>query len=126
MVTNAFGIGITGLAFLVFPDWSVDQLGMPAFIDSQWYTRFCGLILAALSMHVWTTARAAADIAFQRNAILMVVISASVASSIYVAPGEVTGLRLFVVIAGGLWSFLYAVTLPIKTVGIQELSESTS
>ena len=125
MVINAFFIGISGVTFLVFPEWSIAHLGMPAFVNSEWYARFCGLILCALAMHVWTTARSAADGAFQRNAIVMVIISASVASSLYVAPGQVTGLRLFAVVVGGLWSLLYAVTLPIKTVGLHEAQEAT-
>jgi hypothetical protein len=120
MVINAFMIGVTGFAFLVFPVWSIDQLGMPNFLDRDWYTRFAGLILVALAAHVGTTSRAAGDKAFQRNAILMIVVCASVASSLYVAPGEVTGFRMFTVVSGGLWSFLYALTLPIKTVGMQE------
>jgi len=120
MVINAFMIGVSGLAFLVFPMWSIDQLGMPNFTERDWYARFAGLVLVALSVHVGTTSRAVGDKAFQRNAILMVVVCASVASSLYVAPGEVTGFRLFTVVGGGLWSFLYAVTLPIKTVGMQE------
>jgi len=120
MVINAFMIGVSGLAFLVFPMWSIDQLGMPNFTERDWYARFAGLVLVALSVHVGTTSRAVGDKAFQRNAILMVVVCASVASSLYVAPGEVTGFRMFTVVSGGLWSFLYAVTLPIKTVGMQD------
>jgi hypothetical protein len=120
MVLDSFMIGISGFTFLVFPVWAINELGMPNFLERDWYARFAGLILVALSVHVGTTSRDVGDKAFRRNAILMVIVSASVASSVYVAPGNVTGFRLFVVTMGGLWSLLYAVTLPIKTVGMQE------
>lgn len=124
MVTNAILIGASGLFLLVLPARTCEMLGMPAFTDSEWFARFAGLALFALSVHVATTSRSAGDKAFARMAVFMVFISASIATSIYQAPGDFTGWRWFAVISGGLWAFLYAVTLPIKTIGLQD-DEST-
>ncbi len=125
MVIDSFLIGGSGFALLVFPTRTSEMLGMPTFVDREWFARFAGLVLVALGMHVATTSRSAGDKAFARMAVFMIFISAAIATSIYQAPGNFTGWRWFAVISGGLWTLLYTVTLPIKTIGLQD-DEATS
>ena len=124
MVVDSILIAGSGSALLIFPTETANKLGMPLFDERDWFARFAGLILVALSAHVATTSRSAGDSAFQKIAFLMIVVSASIASSIYVAPGHATGWRWFTICAGGLWSFLYALTLPIKTIGLESSEEN--
>lgn len=124
MAIDSVLIAGSGLALLVFPTETANRLGMPLFEERDWFARFAGLILVALAAHVATTSRSAGDSPFQKIAFLMIVVSASIASSIYVAPGDITGWRLFTICMGGLWSLLYAITLPIKTIGLQESEDS--
>jgi hypothetical protein len=120
MVIDSIMIGLTGIGFLLVPLVASERLGLPPATDQEWAIRLIGLLLIALAAHVFTTSRTAGDRAFRSMALLMAVVSGSVSSTLYAAPGEITNGRLISVGLAGLWAALYLITLPIKTIGLNE------
>lgn len=121
MVINSILIGLTGVGFLLAPLDAGQRLGFAPSVDQEWFIRLMGLFLIALAAHVFTTSRSAGDRAFRSMALLMTIVSGSVASTLYyAAPGEASNGRLIVVAASALWALLYLATLPIKTIGLTE------
>ena len=79
-----------------------------------------GVILVALTVHMSATSRQVPDAVFRRAAIVMILVSLGLAYLTYNAPGEHTTGRMIFVGIGSLFALLYAVTLPIKILGILE------
>ena len=120
MVIDSILLGLLSLGLMAWPLDVAHNLGLPNTTDLEWYCRLIGLILFGFAAHMATTSRAAHDKAFRRMALMMIVASASLASMLYVGPGTLTNGRWAAIGFGGLWTLLYAVTLPIKTVGLSE------
>ena len=124
MVIDAILLGLLALGLMAWPLDVAHNLGLPDFADLEWFSRIIGLSIFAFAAHMATTSRAAHDTAFRRMALMMIVVSGSFASMLYVGPGTLTNGRWAAIAFGGLWTLLYAVTLPIKTVGLTEETPS--
>ena len=120
MVIDSILLGLLALGLMAWPLDVAHNLGLSDSADLEWFCRFIGLALFSFAAHMATTSRAAHDKAFRRMALMMIVVSASMASMLYVGPGTLTNGRWAAIGFGGLWTLLYAVTLPIKTVGLTE------
>lgn len=124
MVFDAILLGLLALALMAWPLDVAHSMGLGDFADLEWFSRFIGLALFSFAAHMATTSRAAHDTAFRRMALMMIVVSASLASMLYVGPGTLTNGRWAAIGFGAVWAVLYAITLPIKTVGLTEESAS--
>ena len=79
-----------------------------------------GVILVALATHMATTSRNAADPAFRRAAVAMILVSIGLGVLTYLAPGDATTGRWIFVGLGSGFAALYLITLPIKSIGYKE------
>ena len=110
---------------LVDPSAFVTYIGLTSNESVVWSFRLTGVLLVALATHMATTSRNAADPAFRRAAVVMILVSIGLAVMTYLAPGtETTGRWVFVGIGSG-FAALYLITLPIKSIGYKE-EQSTS
>jgi hypothetical protein len=120
MIIGSIVFAISAGVLLVNPSSFVSYLGLISNESLVWSFRLTGLVLVALSMHMGTTSRHAADPAFRRAAVVMILVSIGLAVLTYLAPGTATtGRWLFVGIGAG-FAALYAITLPIKSIGYKE------
>ncbi len=122
MVLAAIIFLINGVALLIRPADCMDALGIAISPELQWLCHMTALVLVALGIHQVTTSRHAADPAFKRAAIMSLLIEFGFAGIAYSGPGEATTLRWLIVVISSLLGLLYAITLPIKSIGIQEES----
>lgn len=122
MVIAAIIFLFNGLALLVRPAECMDALGITNSPELEWLCHMTALVLVALGIHQATTSRHAGDPAFRRAAIFSLLIEFGFAILAYSGPGEQTSLRWVIVCVSALLGLLYVVTLPIKSIGIQEES----
>lgn len=120
MVIQAILVGVTGLAAAIKPNDVARYLDSADVTDAvTWLWTLVGLILVALSIHMGTTSRNASDPALRRAALVMIVINAAVAYLVYSAGDTLTNGRWTTVIVLSIFAILYAITLPIKSIGIE-------
>ena len=120
MIIGSIVFAISAGVLLIDPSAFVSFIGLTSNESAIWSFRLTGVVLVALSTHMATTSRHAADPAFRRAALLMVLVSIGLAVLTYLAPGtSTTGRWIFVGIGAGFAS-LYLITLPIKSIGYQE------
>ncbi|MBU6347312.1 MAG: hypothetical protein KGQ38_01690 [Actinomycetales bacterium] len=120
MIIGAITFGINAIWLLLSPDGFAQYIGLESGPTNEWAFRMLGVVLVALSVHQSATSRQVPDKMFKRAALVMIAVSLGLAYLTYVAPGELdTGRWIFVGI-GSLFALLYAVTLPIKSIGILE------
>ncbi len=120
MVIQAILVGVAGLFAAVKPHDVARYLDSADITDAvTWLWTLVGLILVALSVHMGTTSRNASDPALRRAALVMIVINAAVAYRVYSAGDTLANGRWTTVIMLSLFAFLYAITLPIKSIGIE-------
>ena len=120
MIIGSIVFAISAGVLLVDPSAFVSYLGLASNESVVWSFRLTGLVLVALSTHMATTSRNAADPAFRRAAVVMILVSLGLSVLTYLAPGTVTtGRWLFVGIGIG-FAVLYLITLPIKSIGYKE------
>jgi hypothetical protein len=125
MILGAVSFGISAVVLLVWPAWFAKYIGVIQHNQSQseiehWTFQLLGVVLLALSIHMSSTSRHVPDEVFRRAAVVMILISSGLSYLTFIAPGFKTDGRWVFVSIGGLFAFLYAVTLPIKSIGIQE------
>lgn len=125
MVIDSILLGLLAVGLMAWPLDVAHNLGLLDSPDLEWFSRLIGLILFGFAAHMATTSRAAHDTAFRRMALMMIIASGSLASMLYVGPGTLTNGRWAAIGFGALWTLLYAVTLPIKTVGISDDAPSS-
>ena len=125
MILGAVSFGISGVVLLVWPTWFAKYIGVVH--NSQlsspiekWTFQLLGVILIALSIHMSSTSRHVPDEVFRRAAVVMIFISSGLSYLTFIAPGFKTDGRWVFVTIGGLFAFLYAITLPIKSIGIHD------
>jgi hypothetical protein len=120
MIIGSIVFAISAGALLVDPFAFVSYIGLPSNDSVVWSFRLTGVLLVALATHMATTSRNAADPAFRRAALVMVLASIGLAVLTYLAPGTATtGRWVFVGIGAG-FAALYLITLPIKSIGYKE------
>ena len=125
MIIGAVSFGVNGVILLAWPNSFARYIGVVG-IDSlpnnleHWSFQLLGLVLLALSVHMSATSRNAPDNVFRRAAIVMILISLGLSYLTYIAPGDKTTGRWVFIGIGGLFALLYVITLPIKSIGIQE------
>ena len=125
MIFGAVSFGVNGIILLGWTDWFtryinvVGENNLPTETE-LWAFQLLGLVLIALAVHMSSTSRHAPDNVFRRAAIVMIFISAGLSYLTYVAPGDKTTGRWVFIVIGGLFALLYIITLPIKSIGIQE------
>ena len=126
MVIGAIVFAGSSVALLVDPNAFLIFIGLENSESTIWSFRLTGLVLVALSAHMATTSRHAADPAFRRAASVMILVSSGLAALTYMAPGEITTGRWVFVGVGIGFAALYLITLPIKSIGYQEEQPHTS
>jgi len=120
MVIQAILLGVAGLFAAIKPNDVSQYLDSVAATNAvTWLWTLIGLILIALSVHMSTTSRNASDPALRRAALVMVVLNAAVAYRVYSAGDTLTNGRWSSIGVLSFFAFLYAVTLPIKSIGIE-------
>lgn len=122
MVIAAIIFIINGLALLVRPAECMDALGIAISPELEWLCRMTSLVLISLGIHQATTSRHAGDPTFRRAAIFSLLTEFGFALFAYSGPGEATSLRWLIIGISTLLGLLYTITLPIKSIGIQEES----
>lgn len=120
MIIGAITFGINAIWLLISPDGFAQYIGLESGPTNEWAFRMLGVILVALTVHQAATSRQVPDKVFKRAALVMIGVSLALAYLTYAAPGDPdTGRWIFVGI-GSLFALLYAITLPIKSIGILE------
>lgn len=120
MIIGAITFGINAIWLLLSPDGFAQYIGLESGPTNEWAFRMLGVILVALTVHQAATSRQVPDQVFKRAALVMIGVSLALAYLTYSAPGDSdTGRWIFVGI-GSLFALLYAITLPIKSIGILE------
>lgn len=122
MVIAAIIFIFNGLALLIRPVDCMDALGITSSSELEWLCRMTSLVLISLGIHQATTSRHAGDPTFKKAAIFSLLTEFGFAIFAYSGPGEATTLRWMIVGISTLLGVLYTVTLPIKSIGIQEES----
>ena len=120
MVIGSIVFAISACLLLTDPSAFLTYIGVPSNESVIWSFRLTGVILVALAIHMATTSRNAADPAFRRAAIAMVLASIGLGMLTYLAPGAATMGRWIFVGMGFGFAALYLVTLPIKSIGYKE------
>jgi len=120
MIIGSIVFAISAGVLLVDPSAFVSYLGLASNESVVWSFRLTGLVLVALSTHMATTSRNAADPAFRRAAVVMILVSLGLSVLTYLAPGTATTGRWLFVGIGIAFAFLYLITLPIKSIGYKE------
>lgn len=123
MIIGAVAFGVNSVLLVLWPNRFAEYIGVIAKYQSteieQWVFQLLGIVLLALSVHMSATSRHAPDPVFQRAALCMIFISAGLSYFTFIAPGEMTTGRWVFIAIGALFALLYVVTLPIKSIGIQ-------
>lgn len=120
MIIGSIVFAISAAVLLVDPVAFVSYIGLTSNESVVWSFRLTGVLLVALATHMATTSRNAADPAFRRAALVMILASIGLAVLTYLAPGiATTGRWVFVGIGAG-FAALYVITLPIKSIGYKE------
>jgi hypothetical protein len=120
MIIGSIVFAISAGVLLVDPFAFVSYIGLTSNESVVWSFRLTGVLLVALATHMATTSRNAADPAFRRAALVMILVSIGLAVLTYLAPGTATtGRWVFVGIGAG-FAALYMITLPIKSIGYKE------
>ena len=120
MIIGSIVFAISAAVLLVDPVAFVSYIGLTSNESVVWSFRLTGVLLVALATHMATTSRNAADPAFRRAALVMILASIGLAVLTYLAPGiATTGRWVFVGIGAG-FAALYMITLPIKSIGYKE------
>lgn len=122
MVIAAIIFIFNGLALLIRPVDCMDALGITSSPELEWLCRMTSLVLISLGIHQATTSRHAGDPTFKKAAIFSLLTEFGFAIFAYSGPGEATTLRWLIIGISTLLGVLYTVTLPIKSIGIQEES----
>lgn len=122
MVIAAIIFIFNGLALLVRPVECMNALGIASSPELEWLCLLTSLVLISLGIHQATTSRHAGDPTFKKAAIFSLLTEFGFAIFAYSGPGEATNLRWLIVGVSTLLGVLYTVTLPIKSIGIQEES----
>jgi len=120
MIVGAITFGINAIWLLASAQGFAEYIGLETADTNIWSFQMLGVILVALAVHMSATSRQVPDAVFRRAAIVMIFVSSALAYLTYNAPGETTTGRWVFVGIGALFAFLYAVTLPIKSIGILE------
>lgn len=124
MIVGAITFGINAIWLLISAEGFAQYIGLENADTNSWAFQMLGVILVALAVHMSATSRQVPDGVFRRAAIVMIFVSLGLSYLTYAAPGETTTGRWVFVGIGVLFALLYAVTLPIKSIGI--LEEETS
>ena len=120
MIVGSIVFAVSAGVLLVDPSAFVTYIGLTSNEPVVWSFRLMGALLVALATHMATTSRNAADPAFRRAAVVMILVSIGLAVLTYLAPGTATtGRWIFVGIGSG-FAALYLITLPIKSIGYKE------
>lgn len=120
MIIGSIVFAISAGVLLVDPAAFVSYIGLTSNESAVWSFRLTGVVLVALATHMATTSRNAADPAFRRAALVMILVSIALAVLTYLAPGaSTTGRWVFVGMGSG-FAALYVITLPIKSIGYKE------
>ena len=120
MIVGAITFGINAIWLLASPRGFSNYIGFETADTNTWGFQMLGVILVALAVHMSATSRHVPDAIFRRATIVMIFVSLGLAYLTYNAPGTVTTGRWIFVGIGSLFALLYAVTLPIKSIGIIE------
>jgi cytochrome bd-type quinol oxidase subunit 2 len=120
MIVGAITFGVNAIWLLSSTKGFVDYLGLEKATPVMWPYKILGVVLLALSVHMATTSRQVPDAPFRRAAIVMIFVALALSFLTYKAPGTQTSGRLTFIGIGALFAFLYAITLPIKSIGILE------
>ena len=120
MIIGAITFGINALWLLISPHGFAQYIELETSPTNNWAFRMLGIILVALSVHQSMTSRQVPDKHFRRAALVMIAVSLGLAYLTYTAPGDLGLGRWVFVIIGTLFALLYAITLPIKSIGILE------
>lgn len=120
MIVGAITFGINAIWLLASPHGFSKYIGLETADPNIWGFQMLGVILVALAVHMSATSRQVPDAVFRRAAIVMIFVSLGLAYLTYKAPGSVTSGRWVFVSIGSLYALLYAITLPIKSIGILE------
>lgn len=120
MVIGSIVFALSAGALLIDPAAFLTYIGVPSNESVIWSFRLTGVILIALSTHMATTSRNAADPAFRRAAVAMILVSIGLGVLTYLAPGDATTGRWIFVGLGSSFAALYLITLPIKSIGYKE------
>jgi quinol-cytochrome oxidoreductase complex cytochrome b subunit len=120
MVIGSIVFAISAGALLIDPSAFLTYIGVPSNESVIWSFRLMGVILVALATHMATTSRNAADPAFRRAAVAMILVSIGLGVLTYLAPGDATTGRWIFVGLGSGFAALYLITLPIKSIGYKE------
>ena len=120
MVIGSIVFAISACLLLTDPSAFLTYIGVPSNESVIWSFRLTGVILVALAIHMATTSRNAADPAFRRAAVAMILASIGLGVLTYLAPGaSTTGRWIFIGMGFG-FAALYLITLPIKSIGYKE------
>jgi len=120
MIVGAITFGVNAIWLLVSTKGFIDYLGLEKATPTVWTYQILGVILIALSVHMSATSRQVPDAPFRRAALVMIAVELALAFLTYKAPGVRTSGRLTFIGISALFAFLYAITLPIKSIGILE------
>lgn len=120
MIIGSIVFAISAAVLMVDPSAFVSYIGLTSNESVIWSFRLTGVVLVALATHMATTSRHAADPAFRRAAVVMILVSIGLAVLTYLAPGTTTTGRWIFVGLGSSFATLYLITLPIKSIGYQE------
>jgi hypothetical protein len=120
MIIGSIVFALSATALLVDPEAFISYIGLTSNESVVWSFRLTGVILVALATHMATTSRNAADPAFRRAAVVMILASIGLAVLTYLAPGTTTTGRWIFVGMGSAFAALYLITLPIKSIGYKE------
>ena len=120
MVVGSIVFGISAVLLLTDPSAFLTYVGVPSNESVIWSFKLMGVVLVALATHMATTSRNAADPAFRRAAVAMILVSIGLGVLTYLAPGTATSGRWIFVVLGSSFAVLYMITLPIKSIGYKE------
>jgi quinol-cytochrome oxidoreductase complex cytochrome b subunit len=120
MVIGSIVFAISAVLLLIDPSGFLTYIGVPSDESVIWSFKLMGLVLIALAIHMATTSRNAADPAFRRAALAMILVSIGLGVLTYLAPGAATTGRWIFVAVGSSFAALYIITLPIKSIGYKE------
>ncbi len=120
MVIGSIVFATSAAVLLMDPISFLTFIGLSSNESTIWSFRLTGLVLVALATHMATTSRHAADPAFRRAALAMVLVLSGLAVLTYLAPGTATTGRWVLVGVGAGFAALYMITLPIKSIGYKE------
>jgi hypothetical protein len=120
MIIGSIVFALSATALLFDPEAFISYIGLTSNESVVWSFRLTGVILVALATHMATTSRNAADPAFRRAAVVMILVSIGLAVLTYLAPGTTTTGRWIFVGMGSAFAALYLITLPIKSIGYKE------